>query len=285
MTTMVDQFKETVRQEWTDPATITAWSKWYPQFVIQTRASTAMLLELAQPRPGQQVLDIAGGTGEPGTSLGQAVGPGGHVTITDLSSGMLTANEENARKTRLANLSFQQADAHALPFPDQNFDLVTSRWGVMYFADSSKALGEIYRVLKPGGRVALIAWGPLDRNPFFSSALAPFFKRVEVPPPLAGAPTPFRYAQEGALSSELERAGFKQVKEETRLIDLPWPGPPEELWQHFYDVAVMFHPLFDSLPADEMKQASQEVITSFRQDYDGNTVNLTGCIVGVTAIR
>src|SRR5260221_2414752 len=148
----VEQFKEMVRQEWTDEATVTAWSKWYPQMAVQTQAATKLLLEIAQIKPGIQVLDVAGGAGEPSVSLARAVGANGHVTVTDLSAGMLDANEKNARKAGLTNVSFQQADAHALKFPDQRFDLVTSRFGVMYFADGPEALKEIYRVLKPGGR-------------------------------------------------------------------------------------------------------------------------------------
>ncbi len=190
----VEQFKEMVRQEWTDAATVAAWTKWHSEQAAQTQPTTDLLLKLAQPKPGMRVLDVAAGTGALTTLLAGAVGASGHVTVTDLSAGMLAANEQNARKAGLTNVSFQQADAHSLKFPDQQFDLVTCRFGVIYFADGVQALKEIYRVLKPGGRAAFIAWGAMERNPFFLTGLGPFMKRVAVPPPPPGAPTPFKYA-------------------------------------------------------------------------------------------
>ncbi len=281
----VEQFKEMVRQEWTDEATVAAWAKWHLEQAAQTQPTTELLMRIAQPRPGARVLDVAAGTGALTARLAHAVGPSGHVTVTDLSAGMLAANEQNARKAGLTNVSFQQADAHTLKFPDQQFDLVTCRFGVMYFADSLQALKEIYRVLKPGGRAVFIAWGAMERNPFFLTGLGPFFKRVVVPPPPPGAPTPFKYAQEGTLATDLGQAGFKEVREEAQTIDLPWPGTPENLWNHFYDVAVPFRPVFDGLPAKDRAQAIGEVIGGFRQYFDGKQVNPTAYIIAATGIR
>src|SRR5712691_9121689 len=94
----VEQFKEMVRQEWTDEATVAAWSRWSSEQSVQTQAATKLLLEYAQPGAGMQVLDVAGGTGEPSSSLARIVGSSGHITVADLSAGMLAANEQNARK-------------------------------------------------------------------------------------------------------------------------------------------------------------------------------------------
>src|SRR5262245_42600016 len=161
-----EQFKEQVRAEWTDPATVAAWRKWHPKFVGQSCEATEAILRLSQVAPGMRVGDLASGTGEPALARARAVEPGRHVTATDLGAGMLTIVQENARHSRLTNLTFQEADAHALPFPEHMFDRVTCRFGVMYFADVGQALREIRRVLKHGGLVALAAWGPLEQNPF-----------------------------------------------------------------------------------------------------------------------
>jgi SAM-dependent methyltransferase len=281
----MNKFKEMVRQEWTDESTVAAWTKWFPKHTIQCQAGTAALLEAAKPAPGEQILDIAGGPGEPAISIARLIGPTGHITVTDLSAGMLATNERNMRAAGLTNASFQQADAHALKFPDQRFDLVTSRWGVMYFADPLTALQEIRRVLKPGGRAAFLAWGNMENNHFFGTALGPFFKRVDVPPPPPGMPTPARYAQAGSLSGDLRQAGFREVHEETRTINLGWPGTPEELWQHFYEVAVPFRPVIDGLPGTEREQAIHEAIEGFRRYYDGKSVNTPADIIVATGIR
>ncbi len=281
----VEQFKEMVRQEWMDEATVAAWIRWYPQHTIQTQAATDLLLKYALPEAGMQVLDVAGGPGQPAVSLARVIGPNGHVTVSDLNPKMLAANEKNARAAGLSNLSYQPADAHDLPFPDQLFDLVTSRWGVMYFADGIQALKEIYRVLKPRGRVVFIAFGELEKNPFFLNALGPFLKRVDVPPEPPGAPSPFKYEKTGSLSQDLKAAGFRDVYEEARQVDLPWPGSPEELWQHIYDVAAPFRPVFDGLPAIDREQAISEVIEGFRQFYNGKVVNPTANIIVATGTR
>jgi len=274
-----EQFKEQVRAEWTDPATVAAWRKWHPKFVGQSGEATDAILQLSQVAPGMQVLDLASGTGEPALALARAVGPEGHVTATDLGAGMLTIVQENARHAGLTNLTFQEADAHALPFPEQTFDRVTCRFGVMYFADVGQALREIRRVLKPGGLVVLAAWGPLEQNPFLLGALAPFLQRVTVPPPPPGAPHPFKFAEPGTLAQELERAGFQRSEEQFRTITWAWPGPPEELWEHFWEVAVPFHPIIDSLAPDQRQQAISEVVETYRRYYDGQRVNTPAVIV------
>src|SRR5690349_14696282 len=94
----VDQFKEMVRQEWTDEATVAAWTKWHSEQAAQTQPMTDLLLKLAQPKPGMYILDVAAGTGALTAALARIVGPNGHITATDLSAGMLAANEQNARK-------------------------------------------------------------------------------------------------------------------------------------------------------------------------------------------
>ena len=280
-----EQFKERVVQEWTDSNMVAAWSKWHPKLVLVSAEAKEALVQAVQAEPGMQVLDIASGTGEPALTLAEVVGPEGHVTATDLGQSMIAVAKENAEKAGLTNMTFLQADAHELPFSDQSFDRVTCRFGVMFFADLPQALSEIYRVLKPGGRVAFTAWGPLEQNPYFATFLTPFLKRVEVPPPLPGAPQPFRFAESGTLTAELQKAGFQLVQEEIRTISWDWPGPPEEVWEHVRDVAVPFHPIIYGLEPEARKQAMGEVIEGYRRHYDGQMVNFPAAIVLACGVR
>lgn len=283
--TEIAQFKEMIRQEWTDPATVAAWRKWNPQFVASLHQATEILMDVAHVRPGMQVLDLASGTGEPALSIAAAVGPEGHVTATDLGPGMLATCEENARAQGLTNMSFEVADAHVLPFPDGAFDLVTCRFGVIYFADCGQAMREIHRVLKPGGRVVLTGWGPLDQNQFLTIPLMPFLKRMPVPPPPPGAPHPFKFAEAGSLSAELAAAGIGQIEESFRALQLRFPGTPEENWEQLYSGAAPFHPIINSLDAAERAAALDEVLSGYRQCYDGKFVTTTATMVIAAAIR
>jgi SAM-dependent methyltransferase len=269
------QYRQLVQEEWTEDSTVVGWEKWHGKMSIQLQAMTNLLLEAARVRSGLRVLDLASGTGQPALDLARAVGPTGHVTATDLSPAMLAIAERNAREAGLGNIAFRQADAEALPFPNESFDVVTSRLGAMYFVDFQRALGEIRRVLKPNGQVAFAVWGPGDQGTYIGGMVGPFLQRVPLPQFPPDAPTPFRFAAPGALGGDLGRAGFQRVDERTLVIPAPWLGTPEEYWQQFYDVAVPMRPLFASLPSDEFSKARAEAVDLLRAQYDGTTVRAT----------
>ncbi len=206
------------------------------------------------------------------------------MTATDFSSGMLAVAEENARQRGLKNVAFRLADAEALPFPDEAFDRVTCRFGVMFFPDVGKALAEFLRVLRPGGRAALLAWGPLEQ-PFFALTAGVIQRHVKPPPPPPGAPAPDRFAQPGTLKQALERAGFREVAEEHRTLRGVWPGPPEEGWEAFSEIAAPFRAMIEGLEAAEREQLVGEVIRGLRGYYDGKVVDFPLLVVLGTGIR
>ncbi len=112
---------------------------------------------MADIRPGQQALDLAGGTGDITRLLAPRVGDAGHVVLTDINAAML----ENGRRTLLdngisGNVTFARVNAEQLPFPDNSFDLVTIAFGLRNVTDKQAALDSIYRVLKPGGRLLVL---------------------------------------------------------------------------------------------------------------------------------
>src|SRR6266571_3463527 len=123
---------------------------------------------------------LASGTGEPAISLASRVGAQGHVTALDLSPGLLEIAAQRARARGLTNFTTQPADAHSLPFPDNSFDLATSRFGVMFFGDPRLALQELRRVLRPGARACFLAWGPFDQ-PYWQSMMGIVHRHVGGP--------------------------------------------------------------------------------------------------------
>jgi len=276
----MERWKEDVRQDWTKAAG--AWRKWHPQLAEMGRAVTDTIIQVAQVTPGTTVLDLASGTGEPALSISEVVGLNGHVTATDLVPQMLEVAEENALQRGITNITFQQADAESLPFPDRTFDVVTCRFGVMFFPNIGQALREIHRVVRPGGRVAFIAWGPRDQNPFFSRTMGVIMKYMEEPPPDPDAPNPFKFAQPGTLSAVLEAAGFQQVVEESRSIPWPWPGPVENAWESFQDLTGLD---LDRLEPEQREKAETEVLAALQEYYDGECVNFPAVIVVASALR
>jgi SAM-dependent methyltransferase len=266
------------KPQWGASYRLVAAEKWKAKSAAMGRPVTEALVEYAGPRPGMEVLDLASGTGEPAISLASRVGPDGHVAALDLSADLLKIAEERARQRGLTNFSARQADAHDLPFPDASFDLVTCRFGVMFFADCDLALRETHRVLKPGGRACFLAWGPFDQ-PYWSSTMGIVHKHVGGPIMAPGGPNMFRFAEPGSLSGALRRAGFHDVQEETRTLPWTWPGSVEEVWEYAQSVSTPFRPLLERVAAERWEQVNTEVHAAARQYADGDSVKFGAVVV------
>lgn len=121
----------------------------------------------AQIRAGQRVLDVACGTGVLGREASSRAGPKGYVAGIDPNQGMLVVAKELAPA-----IDWQEGVAESLPFPDQTFDAVVSQFGLMFFTGRRRAIGEMLRVLVPGGRMAIAVWDSLDHIPAYGSEAA-----------------------------------------------------------------------------------------------------------------
>jgi ubiquinone/menaquinone biosynthesis C-methylase UbiE len=271
----IQMFRARLHEEWTGERTIAAWRKWHAQIAAFTRGATEAILEAAHLRPGMRVLDLACGVGDPALSIASEVSPSGRVTATDLGPGMMSLAEELARKKGLTNIEFREANAESLPFADASFDVLTCRFGIMFFPDLSKALRECLRVLKPGGRAAFIAWGKKEQ-PFFTTTAGIILKHVPVPPPPPDpdGPSLFMFGERDRLRHALEAAGFGNVHEEDRIIAGRWPGSVEQYWEQFTEVAAPFRPLLDQLSAEQRSQARAESLVAVSKFWNGQEVNL-----------
>jgi SAM-dependent methyltransferase len=264
----IARFREKLREEWTDADTVAAWRKWHIQLSSFTRGATEAVLEAARLRPGMRVLDLASGVGDPAIPIAEKVGAAGHVTGSDVGRGMIDFAAQLARKKGLANLDFRVLDVEALAFPDNSFDVVSSRFGVMFFTDQIKAFRECRRVLRPGGRVAFVVWGSHEQ-PFLGATIGVLMKYVEAPPPDPDAPHAFMFGERGLLASKLKGAGFADAREEVRTVKGHWGGTPEEYWQQFTEVAAPFRPLVAKLTPEARAKVESEVFANLQKRADG----------------
>ena len=264
----LERYRAAMRKEWTEPDTANAWRKWSGSRDLLTREVTNAMMKLAEVHPGQKILDIASGAGQPAIPFAEAVGPGGQVTATDLGSALLAIAEENARARGVTNMTFRQADAESLPFPDESFDTVTCRCGLMFVPDHLKALRECRRVLKPGGRAVFAVWGTREQ-PFFATTVGTLRKFVEIPPPEPGAPNAFKFAEPGTLRTAMLEAGFGRAQEDLHEIQGAWPGTPEEFWNYFRESAAPFRPYVESLSPENFEQVTRGVVAALGKYYDG----------------
>lgn len=125
----------------------------------QLRPAQDLLLERAELRPGERVLDVACGTGLVTRRAAEAVGSNGHVTATDLSQRMVDMTAADAAARGLAHVDCRRMDAELLDFPDGSFDVVLCALGLMYVPDALRAVAQFRRVLARGGRSVAAVWG------------------------------------------------------------------------------------------------------------------------------
>ena len=114
-------------------------------------------IELSAVRPGHRVLDIAGGTGDLAAKFSELVGPEGEVVLADINESMLQVGRDKLIDQGIhSNVSYVQANAETLPFPDNHFNCITIAFGLRNVTDKDKALASMFRVLKPGGRLLVL---------------------------------------------------------------------------------------------------------------------------------
>jgi ubiquinone/menaquinone biosynthesis C-methylase UbiE len=263
---------------WSSSYRLIAAEKWRAKSAVLGNAVTEALVEYALPLPGMQVLDLASGTGEPGISLAQRVGPQGHVTAMDLSSELLEIASQRAKGKGLANLSTRQADAHQLPFADRSFDLATCRFGVMFFADVERALTELQRVLKPGARACFAAWGPIEQ-PYWQTTMKIVHRHAGGTMLEPGGADPFRFSKTGSLPEVLRAAGFREVEESLRKLPWTWPGDAEEVFEYACAVAAPFRPMLDRVPAERWAAIRAEAKEAIERCRVGDEVRFGAEVV------
>ena len=159
-----------------------------------------------------RVLETAAGTGIVTRALDRSLSPGVSIVATDLNQPMLDHAAERISSSRV---SWQKADAQALPFPDGAFDAVVCQFGVMFFPVKQKAYREARRVLKPGGHFIFNVWDKLEYNEFADLVTAAVADMFATDPPRFLARTPYGYHQQQAVIAELRSAGFTRVAVET----------------------------------------------------------------------
>ena len=197
-----------------DPKRAAAWKKWFPVIQRAAQVLSDRMVELAAVGPGDRVLDVATGLGEPAVTAARKVGPGGHVEGVDLSAGMLDFARERVRELGLGNIVFGEGDAAALDVPAKSFDSVLCRWGLMFMGDVAVPLRGFHAALKPGGRLVAAVWGPADNAPALSLSGRVVLAHLDMPPPDEGAGTPFGLADVDDLMARVEAAGFSDVRGE-----------------------------------------------------------------------
>ena len=252
-------------REWSDNAP--AWREYSETIRTMFVPLTEAMIEAARISPGQSVLDIAGGPGEPSLTIAETVGASGSVTYTDAVADMVATATAEAKQRGLTNLTFQQCLADSLPFADNSFDATVCRLGAMFFPDVIAALKEMLRVTKRNGALCLVVWGPSEANPFTSSVTRVMSRYVPMPPAEPDAPGAFRFSERGRLARLLEQAGAIDVRERELNFRIEAPISVAEYWNLRSATSGTLREKLQTLSKEAVERAGQEVQEAVREFF------------------
>lgn len=181
------------------------------------RTCSERVIGLIDPQPGESVLDVATGTGVAAMLAADRVGADGRVYATDLSQKMVDAAAEKFATLGIRQITAERVDAEELAYPDASFDASMCVLGLMYPADPQRAINQLFRVTKPGGRVAVCVWGRRDH-----CGWREIFPIIDARVASDVCPMFFALGRPGALDLAFEQAGFVERREERVSQSLHW---------------------------------------------------------------
>lgn len=263
--------KAQVFEEWRGRAR--HWDAWADRMADMADRFNQPLIAATGIGPGDRVLDLASGSGEPAISIARTVGPKGRVTATDLVPDMVASGTRRAREAALDNIAFEIADMESLPFADGAFDRVTCRFGLMFAPDPVRALTQARRVLAPGGTAGFMVWGPFDDTTNFTVLRQAYCDLF--PDEATDFSIPFRLGAKGALETLFTEAGFVDV-EEQELRFSPEIPTKVKFWHPNVDMTLGSR--LEGEP-DSVREALEERIVARLEPYrNGDTYRLAAHI-------
>jgi ubiquinone/menaquinone biosynthesis C-methylase UbiE len=207
-----NQYNLGQRKNW--DAVAAGWQKWWKTFEKGGQEVSDKLVELAQIKTGQRIVDIATGIGEPALTASRKVGNSGYVMATDISSEMLAIGKERARRDGAKNVDFKEGDAATVVLPSSSFDAALCRWGLMFLPNLSGALDNICRSLVSGGKFAAAVWSVPEKVPQLNIAMSIVRQYLQLPTPSTEIPGAFSLANLDRLQNFFHQARFKNIEVE-----------------------------------------------------------------------
>jgi SAM-dependent methyltransferase len=205
------------------------------------------------PTAGERVLELACGPGGPGFAAAALVGPNGDVVVSDVSPAMTAIARRRAHVLGLHAVESRVLDLEDIDEPDEAFDVVFCREGLMLVADPVRAAREIRRVLRPGGRLVLSVWGPRRENPWLGLVFDAVGAQLGAPMPPTGVAHPFSLDDRDRLAEVLSAAGLSDVA--IAALSTPYRAATTDEW--WSRTAVLAGPLARRLAALAPEQSAQ----------------------------
>jgi SAM-dependent methyltransferase len=266
------------RAEWTERV-----ERYARDAAPRTHPFAVALVEHLPPPVGARVLDVATGTGLVAVEAARRVGPDGKVLATDFLSTWEPYVRSTASAARVTNVTFTSMPAEALALPDAAFDVAYCQFGLMFVPEPARALREMRRVLRPGGRIGVAVWSVPEKVGIF---LIPRIVAPALPPATGEAPpSPMSMGALGLIEEMVAEAGFRDVIRHSVTIfhDI---ADPEIEWQQWREnFAMPDGGGLERLPTHVQQQLHDDVIAAFMAFQDGDTIRVPSEAILVTASR
>jgi SAM-dependent methyltransferase len=228
--------------------------------------SAERMLALAQVGPGDRVLELACGPGGLGLAAAERVGPGGEVVLTDVADEMTAIAAARGAQLGLGNVVVRRLDLERIDEPDAAYDVVLCREGLMFALDPGRAVAEIRRVLRPGGRAAVAVWAARERNPWLGLVMDVVGAQIGAPVPPPGIPGPFALGHADELQRLLDDADLADGRVEE--LSMPLRAASfDEWWGRTSALAGPLSAILASMPAEAM-QALRERAREAARPYE-----------------
>jgi ubiquinone/menaquinone biosynthesis C-methylase UbiE len=233
-----------------------------------------VIVDRIAPLAGEHFLDVACGTGAVTFKLAERVGPDGTVTGSDINPGMIAVGR---RKSEAAGvpIAWHVADAVSLPQRPGGYDAVTCQQGVQFFPDSVAGLTSMHDALRPGGRLGLAIWYPVEHQTLFNAFKDAGERHFGN---LPGASAPFSYGGEDRLREELDQAGFVNVAIDKVIRDVCFPDGQRFMAMSVRSIAAVV-PALGQLPADELnalfRTLEEELAPEAARYRDGDAIRFS----------
>jgi ubiquinone/menaquinone biosynthesis C-methylase UbiE len=263
---------DTIRDAWDSLA-----HGWHAQrsYMLQTSWPIhRWLVRTLDPQPGQQILELAAGTGETGFLVAAEMRNEGRIVSTDLSPNMVDAARQRGTELGLTNVEYRVLDAQKMDLADASFDGIVCRWGFMLMPDPGAALRECRRVLRPGGRLAFAVFRTAADNPWAGIPALVLSERGHLPPPTPGIPGILSLGDRAHLEKLLEQTRFASFRLES--VAMTWRFPDlETYWRWLVDLTAL-GPTIRSLSAAEAAVVRADIDARAKPFHEGNALALPG---------
>jgi ubiquinone/menaquinone biosynthesis C-methylase UbiE len=285
------QYKSAQRQGWDSAAS--GWKYWWQVIEKGAQRINDRLIDLAKIKPGDKVLDLATGIGEPAVTAAKVVGPQGHILAVDISSQMLSIARQRSVSLGLQDIiEFKESDIECLHLSSLSFDAVLCRWGLMFLPNLDGALTNIFNTLKNGARIATAVWSSQSKTPFVGFPMSIIMRELDISnlnisldsATHVRVPGPCSLADERILKDSLQKTGFKDIHIERQNVIFEFDSVNDYI-NHVKDIAAPLKAILEKESEKKQEEiwkvVSKEVkanYTNTDNDDDGSVIMNNECI-------